>query len=93
MKNERKGVRAQRDQLLTLLNGWDPAGLLEQGARRDQYDAIVDKLLSVLAADPSASDVADFLRTEIGGRFGVVPSDPEQFATKALTWYRLSDES
>lgn len=91
MKNVRKSDRAQREQLLTLLNGWDPAGVIHAGGRRDQYEGFVDRLLDLLSRNPATDEVTGFLRGEIRGTFGVDAPDPELFATKALTWYHLSE--
>jgi hypothetical protein len=87
---QRKTTRGQRDELLTLLNGWDPAGLLQAGAPRDEYDCVVDQLLSELARGAGRDEVTQFLEREIGAHFGVEPKDAQQFATKAVTWYELS---
>ena len=89
-KKERKAVRGQRDELLTLVNGWDPAGLLGAGAPRDEYDSFVDRLLGFLSRKASKDEVTEFLERELGDHFGVTPPDAAQFATKAVTWYALS---
>lgn len=85
---KRKAIRGWRDQLLTLVNGWDPAGSLAAGAPRDEYDFLIDKLLSLLSQDATAEEVAQFLESEISGHFGSTPDDAAQFATKAVNWHR-----
>jgi hypothetical protein len=89
-KQERKTVRGQRDELLTLVNGWDPAGLIGAGAPRDEYDTLVDRLLGILARNASKEEVTQFLGSELREHFDAAPSDAAQFATKAVTWYALS---
>lgn len=89
---QRKTRRGRRDELLTLLNGWDPASLLNAGAPRDEYDGLVEKLLAELARAPGREKVAEFLDREIRERFGVTAKDSLQFATRAVTWYELSSK-
>src|SRR4051794_36964487 len=89
----RRSRRGRRDQLLTLINGWDPAGVLETDGRRDQYDFLVDDLLGFLEREADKSEVSSFLDKQIADRFGSRPEGSIQFATKALSWYRIeSDE-
>lgn len=87
---ERKAVRGRREQLLTLVNGWDPAGRLEAGAPRNAYEFIVDPLLDVLSTDATAGDVSQFLDREIASRFGATPEGSAQFAIKAINWFRIA---
>lgn len=88
--HERKGVRAGRDQLLTLINGWDPVGRLQAGGPRDAYESVADKLLTLLEQKASKEEIAKFLDDEILARFGAAAHGSAQFATKALTWFELS---
>ncbi len=88
-QRHRKSLRSQREQLVTLVNGWDPAGRLSAGGPRTEYDWLVDRLLSLLSQNASREQVAEFLENEIRARFGSKPEDAAQFATKAITWFRL----
>jgi hypothetical protein len=88
-RKKRNAIRAQREQLLTLVNGWDPAGLLQAGGPRDEYDRLIDSLLGLLTQSASSEEVAQFLEREIREHFGVAPKDASQFAMKVITWYRL----
>jgi hypothetical protein len=87
---QRKAVRGRREQLVTLVNGWDPAGLLTTGAPRDEYDCVVDKLLSLLSRQATVEEVAEFLESEISGHFGTKPAGAVQFAKKAVSWFRIA---
>ena len=87
---QRKAERAQRDQLLTLVNGWDPMGLLESGAPRDKYDSVIDELLSLLSNKAAREDVAAFLDRALTARFGTKPKDVDAFANRAVTWFQLA---
>ena len=86
---QRKTIRTRREQLLTLLNGWDPAGLLNAGAPRDEYDCVVDQLLSLLSRQTGEEEVAQFIESEIRDHFGRTPQGAAQFATKAVAWFRM----
>ena len=87
---QRKFVRGEREQLVTLVNGWDPAGLIAAGAPRNEYDSVVDELLEVLSTHGTADEVTHFLENEISRRFGVAPPDIAQFAKKAVNWFRMA---
>jgi hypothetical protein len=88
-RTKRKAIRGWRDQLLTLINGWDPAGALAAGAPRDEYDGVVDELLSLLERRATAEEVARFLESEISDHFGARPEGAAQFATKVVSWFRI----
>ncbi len=87
---QRKVVRGSREQLLTLVNGWDPVGLLAAGAPRDEYEWMVDNLLGILSRPASVEEVAAFLESEISEHFGTPARGAEQFANKAVNWFRLA---
>ena len=87
---ERKAVRAQREQLLTLVNGWDPIGLLVAGAPRSEYDFVIDKLLGLLSRNATEEEIARFLEREIAGHFGTAPTGAGPFAKKAVAWFQMT---
>ena len=89
-RTERKAERGQREQLLTLLNGWDPAQVLAAGVPRNAYESLADKLLGVLSRHASAGEVAQFLEKEISGQFGTKPDDAMRFAIKAVSWFEMT---
>jgi len=89
-EKQRKAERAQREQLLTLVNGWDPIGRLEAGAPRDEYDWVIDKLLGLLSRNPPKQEIVDFLEREIGDHFGKKPKDAASFASKAVAWFQMA---
>ena len=92
MENEhRKALRVEREQLLTLLNGWDPVGRIATGAPRTDYDCIVDKLFGLLASHATKEQVAQFLETEIRERFGAAAHDIPQFVNRASAWFAMTE--
>lgn len=89
MREERRKLRDEHGQLLTLLNEWDPAGIV--GAEgRDRYSPLADALLDLLGDDASEQDITSFLEREIAGQFGRKPADASRFATKVMTWSRMA---
>ena len=89
---KRKIDRGSRDQLLTLVNGWDPTGSLAAGAPRNQYDFIVDELLNLLSRNPTVEEVAAFLERKIPSHVGKPIKGSEQFARKAVSWFQIASE-
>ena len=87
---KRQGVRAPREQLVTLLNGWDPAGVLKAGGSRDAYGAVADSVLGLLSRDADTAEITAFLDGQIRDQFGVTPSDSAQFANKTRVWYDMA---
>jgi hypothetical protein len=86
---QRKNARNRREQLLTLVNAWDPVGLLEAGAPRDEYDRLIDGLLGVLDADATEAEITAFLEREIQEHFEVASRGTSEFARRAITWFRM----
>lgn len=87
--DERQRQRDEREQLLTLVNGWDPAGLLQQGVPRDLYAPLADKLFDVVSSDPSEDELSALLESEVREQFDAEAVDAGHFAAKVLTWSRL----
>ena len=87
----RDTIRNPREQLLTLVNNWDPAGKLAAGAPRNEYDAITEKIYGLLSGGASREEVARLLESEIREDFGASPKDVEQFVNRAFAWFDLTD--
>lgn len=71
-----------------LVNAWDPVGLIEAGAPRDEYDDIVNFTLRSLEAGTEPDALARGLAEYIYARYDCGPSDPKPFAARAVQWYR-----
>jgi hypothetical protein len=87
---QRRKLRTHHGQLLTLLNEWDPAGIIGAGEGRDRYGELADALLDALGESPSETEMTDLLEREIGGKYGRKPADASRFATKIIAWSRLA---
>ena len=92
MDNGRKATRDRREQLLTLVNNWDPAGLLAGGARRDSYEGLVDKVFGALSAGTTREQLATMLETELRDQFGRKSQGVTEFVNRTLAWFNLGDE-
>jgi hypothetical protein len=73
--------------LLSLVNEWDPIGLLALGAPRDEYDCLVGPLLTRLDRGDAAATIETWLSRHIPDHFGVAPHDPGAFAARAIEWH------
>ena len=89
MTSGRKAPRDAHEQLLTLLNGWDPAGRLASGAARTIYQPLVDPLLDLLSRNASSGDLTAFLERELQERYRHDARGAEQFAKKMLMWFEM----
>lgn len=76
MEHDAAWARKAQRELRTLLNEWDPIGVFdpEDGSGPDdEYDCIRDPLMSHLLRGDSRYEVAEFLRDELTGHFGLEP--------------------
>jgi hypothetical protein len=87
---KRKAARSEGEQLLTLLNGWDPAGLLEGGARRDEYVPLIEDLLALLSRTTSTDEIEQWLNQRVKDHFKTTPKATGAFAKKLVTWYEIT---
>lgn len=61
------------------MNEWDPIGVFDPGievgaaAPVDEYDCLRDPLLSHLIRGDGRAEIAEFLRDEVTGHFGLQP--------------------
>jgi hypothetical protein len=81
-KSRRKAVRVKQQELLGLLNEWDPIGVMRGGgAPSDEYDCLLG-LLSRLQHGEQPGKLSRYLRRKLCHHFGLDPdqSHPEQFA-------------
>jgi hypothetical protein len=87
---QRRKLRTQHGQLLTLLNEWDPAGIVGAGEGRDRYGELADTLLDALGDSQSETEITALLEREINGKYGRRPADASHFATKVIAWSHLA---
>ncbi|MFD2614157.1 hypothetical protein [Paenibacillus gansuensis] len=86
-------------QLEPIVNEWDPIGLIEGGAPKDEYDCITVQLIELLQQGMNHNDVFEFIVKELDDHFGmgirsVADEYREQFIKKhrdfsisLVNWY------
>ena len=90
--NARRATRDRREQLLTLVNNWDPAGLIASGAPRDRYEGLVDTIFSALSAGKTKEQLRTILETELRDQFRSAATGVESFVNRAFAWFELGVE-
>ena len=76
--------------LQRLLNEWDPIGVQpDLGGPDDEYSCLYGSLMNRLRSGVGAQEIAEYLRNELSGHFGLDPtySKPEVFADRLIDWY------
>lgn len=58
--------------LRDLLNEWDPIGVAD--VAHDEYDCLIEPLLSMLAGGARRAEIAEYLRSELRDHFGLDPA-------------------
>ena len=59
MRAKAKQIRDRWSELRTLVNDWDPVGLIAAGAPTDEYDCVSGPLLRRLEEQASAGEIAE----------------------------------
>jgi hypothetical protein len=86
-KSRLNAVRKKQQELLGLLNEWNPIGVMP-GAPSDEYDCLLG-LLGRLQRGDEPGKLSRYLRRRLSHHFGLNPdpSQPEQFAERVFAWY------
>jgi hypothetical protein len=74
-------------ELRSLVNAWDPIGLIEAGAPEDEYECIVGPLMRMLEERASQATMNSFLLREFDEHFRVPIDDSSDFVRSAAAWY------
>lgn len=95
MELTKQELRQHWSQLRELMCDWDPIGIMDNAdAPRDEYDCLIGPLLTRLASSASEVDIANYLRDEIVGHFGLSSThdDFNAVAKRVQAWYAASVE-
>lgn len=87
---EKQALRRRWRELRTLVNEWDPLGLISVGCPEDEYECLVGPLMRRLEEGVSREDVASFLAREFREHFGCEGPDAKStanFVAKARAWF------
>lgn len=81
MKNTEQSLRC-------LLNDWNPIGVASQVD--DEYDCLINPLLSRLIAGADSSEIGAFLRYELVEHFGLRAEHkkPDHMADRLMDWWK-----
>ncbi|MDI4645811.1 hypothetical protein [Cohnella hashimotonis] len=71
VKNLKKQYDALYMQLEPIVNEWDPIGLINGGAPKDEYDCITVQLISLLQQGRDQKDIFEFIIHELDDHFGM----------------------
>lgn len=73
----------------TLVNEWDPAGLIDCGAPKDEYDGLVTRLMSLAYRTTTEEELTRFLVNHVAQYFAYDLSviDVQAFSARLLTWF------
>jgi hypothetical protein len=80
-------MRIEKHELRSLMNDWDPIGLIEAGAPADEYECVVGPLLRMLEERAPVGAIAKYLASEFEEHFGVPITDAAAFGERASSWY------
>ena len=78
-----------RGELRELLNDWDFIGVRDISAHEDEYDCLVEPLLTRLAGGAGVEDIRSYLRETVVDHFGLDPDHVyiDGFAPRAVAWW------
>ena len=66
---------------------WDPIGLAEMGAPKDEYDCLVGPISSALRRGVSAAELSSTLDGHISDHFGVAATGTPAFVDDLVKWH------
>ncbi len=77
------------DSVRTLVNDWDPVGLIECGAPEDEYDGLVARLLSLLYRTTTVEELTCFLIDHVAQHFAydLPVVKVRDFSSRLLIWF------
>jgi len=87
-KHRKAAIRSDQIRVRQLLNEWDPL----TGSPADEYDCLVDSVVSALYRGAGASDLADLICSEFDSHFGVPVAREEAVgvSSRILLWWSNS---
>jgi hypothetical protein len=87
-KRRHTRIRKLSHGLQDLIDSWDPIGLLQIGAPKDEYECLVGPILSHLERGDDPVELATWLQSYIADHFEVSSPDARAFAKKVWAWHR-----
>lgn len=89
---EQQQLRHVADGLQSLLNQWDPIGLVGADGPTDEYECLVWPVVRLLREGVSAEVLAEHLTKELQSHFGLEPQAcaPGEFAVSVKRWFETA---
>jgi hypothetical protein len=87
---ERRAREIQSQIAAILLRDWDPIGVADEAAARDEYDGYVGGVYRLLASGATVADIEAHLRDIEVGMLGNDRTTPEADATRVITARKLA---
>ncbi|MFH0888828.1 MAG: hypothetical protein V1871_06435 [Planctomycetota bacterium] len=86
-KYQKDFVLACRQELISLLNEWNPIG--GNNIPEDEYECFIGPILNLLFDDKGKKDLIIFLTKHLNEHIGLNPkySKPAQFTDKVIRWW------
>jgi hypothetical protein len=88
IKQRKTTIRSEAIRVRQILNEWDPL----PGSPSDEYDCLVDKIVSVLHRGVTAHGLAEVVCSEFESHFGVAVARNEavDVAMRIMSWWTTS---
>lgn len=72
-------------QVELIVNQWDPIGLIDGGAPKDEYDCISVQLIDLLIQGKNSKEICEFIIHELDDHFGMgINSIADEFKDKFI---------
>ena len=87
-KHRKAAIRSEVTRVRQMLNEWDPLS----SSPADEYDCVVDGVVSALHRGVTAPDLADWICEEFDSHFGVPVAREEALSvsSRILSWWSSS---
>ena len=90
MKLSKETSRRRWREFRDAVNDWDPIGLIELGAPKDEYECLVGPLMRMLENENSRTEIGSYLKQHIPDHFGVsLPEGRQGFAEVIYKCFKL----
>jgi hypothetical protein len=83
----KQASRERWREVRSLVNEWDPIGLISAGAPDDEYECVVGPVLRMLETSEAPETIGAYLEIEFAEHFGMPGVAASEFAVQAHQWY------
>jgi hypothetical protein len=91
MKLSKENSRRRWRELRDAVNDWDPIGLIELGAPKDEYECLVGPLMQMLENEKAPTEIGNYLKQYIPNHFGAsLPEGIQGFTEEIFKWFQTN---